>query len=73
MLCYVCKRSHTDTPAVALCIVCGMGLCLDHAIREAIPVYETVETGMTATRHKLPAALPRIVCAECHKALHQAR
>jgi len=59
--------------AEAICIVCGMALCPEHAIREEVPVYETVETGMTATRHKLPAALPRIVCPECHQALHQAR
>ncbi|MBU0606932.1 MAG: DUF2180 family protein, partial [Armatimonadetes bacterium] len=35
MLCYVCERSDTDTSAVALCIVCGMGLCMQHVIREA--------------------------------------
>jgi hypothetical protein len=73
MACYVCNKQSRETPAVAICTVCGMALCAEHAIREELPVYETVETGMTATRHKLPSGVPRIVCPECHKAVHQAR
>jgi hypothetical protein len=48
-----------------------MALCLDHLVREELPVYESVNAGMAAARHKLPGTLPRILCAECHKALHQ--
>jgi hypothetical protein len=71
MNCYVCKLQGKDEPAVAICIVCGMGLCLDHVVREELPVYESVNAGMAASRHKLPATLPRILCSECYQALHQ--
>ena len=33
MICYLGKQQDQDEPAVAICIVCGMGLCMDHAIR----------------------------------------
>jgi hypothetical protein len=71
MNCYVCKKTGKDEAAVAVCIVCGMGLCLDHTVREALPVYANVNAGMAASRQKLPETLPRILCAECHRALHQ--
>jgi hypothetical protein len=71
MNCYVCDKQGRATPAVAICIVCGMALCGEHLIREELPVYATVETGMTAVKHKLPESLPRMLCAECRAALHQ--
>jgi hypothetical protein len=73
MNCCICKQQGQDEPAVAICIVCGMGLCLDHLIREELPVYESVNAGMAATKHKLPATLPRMLCPPCQAALHQAR
>ena len=71
MVCYVCNKQGQETAAVAICIVCGMALCAEHVIREELPVYATVETGMAATRQKLPETLPRMLCAECRSALHQ--
>jgi hypothetical protein len=71
MNCYVCNRQGKDTPAVAICIVCGMALCPDHVVREELPVWQEVHAGMGTTRRKLPETLPRIVCAECHAALIQ--
>ena len=71
MNCYVCNKLGKQEPAVAICIVCGMGLCMDHVVREELPVYESVNAGMAASKHKLPATLPRILCPECYKALHQ--
>ncbi len=71
MRCYLCNELGKDTPAVAICIVCGMGLCPEHVIREELPVWKEVEAGMGTVRHKLPDTLPRILCAPCHRALHQ--
>jgi hypothetical protein len=71
MICYICNEPDRQSPAVAICIVCGMGLCREHVVREEVPVYETVSAGMTPSRHKLPETLPRILCPPCHKALHQ--
>ena len=71
MMCYVCNKLGKDTPAVAICIVCGMGLCSEHLVREELPVWQDVNVGMGTVRHKLPETLPRILCAECYQALHQ--
>jgi hypothetical protein len=32
MNCYDCSITGHDTPAVATCIHCGAGLCIEHAI-----------------------------------------
>ena len=34
MKCYMCALEGKDTDALAICIVCGMGICKDHLIRE---------------------------------------
>ena len=71
MMCYECNKLGKDTPAVAICIVCGMGLCPEHLVREELPVWQEVIGGMGTVRQKLPETLPRILCAECYQALHQ--
>jgi hypothetical protein len=71
MVCYVCNKQGKETPAVAICIVCGMALCPEHLIREELPVWEKVFAGMGETTRKLPETLPRILCAPCHSALKQ--
>ena len=40
MKCYVDALEGKDKEAVAICIVCGMGVCLDHAIREDVTLWE---------------------------------
>jgi hypothetical protein len=69
--CYVCNQQGRETSAVAICIVCGMALCPEHLIREELPVFERISMGMGMQSIKMPETLPRIVCAECHHALHQ--
>jgi hypothetical protein len=71
MKCYICDQLGKDSPAVAICIVCGMGLCKDHVIREELPMWERMHQGMAETKVKLPATLPRILCPPCSTALHQ--
>jgi len=34
MQCYMCAKASKQTEAVGICIVCGMGLCMEHAIRD---------------------------------------
>jgi hypothetical protein len=72
MNCYICAGHGKETPAVAICIVCGMALCPDHLIREELPVWQDATVGMGVTRRRLPETMPRIVCEACHHALHQA-
>jgi hypothetical protein len=72
MICYVCDGLGRKAEAVAICIVCGMALCKEHCVREELPVWEKLHTGLGDTRRELPEKLPRFLCPECYRALHQA-
>ncbi len=66
MKCYMCNLEGKATDAVAICIVCGMGLCMDHVIREEIEVWEG---GFPLPSKKQEHTLPRILCKWCYNAL----
>jgi len=66
MLCYVCAQSGKETQALAVCIVCGMGVCKDHLVRADIDMWEG---GYPIPPTKLKKKLPRILCLECNDAL----
>lgn len=73
MECYVCAEEGVKKNAVALCIVCGMGLCRDHALREELPLWigrdSRPTTDETEPSKQLEKTLPRIVCSYCYEAL----
>jgi hypothetical protein len=73
MICYVCDQQGKRTEAVGICIVCGMAVCREHVVREELPLWERVHTGLAEQRRELPERLPRFLCPECARALHQAR
>lgn len=66
MKCYVCAEQGKDTDAVGICIVCGMGLCMDHAIREEEELWEG---GYPFPSKKVSKTLPRILCPACYEAI----
>ena len=66
MKCYVCAKQGNDTDAVGICIVCGMGLCMEHAIREERSVWEG---GYPFPAQKVKITLPRILCQDCSAAI----
>jgi len=66
MQCYVCAQEGVVTEAVGICVVCGMGLCKDHAIRADVDMWEG---GYPLPNKKSKKKLPRILCAECRDAL----
>lgn len=66
MECYVCAQQGKHVPAVGICIVCGMGLCTEHALREDVDIWEG---GYPFPSKKSKTKLPRILCAECKEAL----
>jgi hypothetical protein len=68
MQCYVCAKAGKQTEAVGICIVCGMGLCMDHALREDVDFWEG---GYPFPNKKSKKKLPRILCAECKQVLEQ--
>lgn len=71
MKCYVCARQGVDKEAVAICIVCGMGLCLGHAFKEEVAVKDIVDWGLGKEVYLYPFTIPRFVCAECKLAIEQ--
>lgn len=66
MKCYICAEEGKDSDAVAICIVCGMGVCKHHAIREETELWEG---GYPFPATKLKKSIPRILCPPCHHAL----
>ncbi|MBE6493356.1 MAG: DUF2180 family protein [Methanosphaera stadtmanae] len=66
MKCYMCSLEGKETEAVAICIVCGMGLCEDHIVREEIELWTG---GYPFPSEKLDQTLPRILCRQCYEAL----
>ena len=73
MKCYVCTEEGKETDAVAMCIICGMGVCKEHAIRDEISFWEAqfISSDMSpeGDRFSLPKSLPRILCTECYEVM----
>ncbi|KUL01292.1 MAG: hypothetical protein XE11_2177 [Methanomicrobiales archaeon 53_19] len=67
MKCYYCALEGKDSEAVAICIVCGMGLCMEHAIRKDVDVWEG---GYPLPSKRVKAPLPRILCPACYNSLY---
>jgi hypothetical protein len=65
MKCYICATEGKDTDAVAICIVCGMGVCMEHLVREEVEVWEG---GYPFPSKKLSKTIPRILCQPCYTA-----
>lgn len=64
MHCYICAQRGKETPAVGMCIVCGMFLCKEHALRHDIEKWEDIV--MKASTKK---KIPRILCQLCYDVL----
>jgi hypothetical protein len=54
-------------------MVCGMGLCMDHAIRENLPVIDIIDWGFGKEEHRYPVDIPRFLCSACKAAVDQRR
>ena len=68
MKCYLCALAQKDTAAVAICILCGMGVCMDHLVREELEIWEG---GYPFPSKKMKRTLPRILCKPCYAAYHE--
>lgn len=66
MKCYVCAQSGAESDAIAICIVCGMALCKEHALREDVDMWEG---GYPFPPSKMKKKLPRVLCGECSNAM----
>ncbi len=66
MKCYICAQQGKDEEAVAVCIVCGMGVCMTHAIRKDRDQWEG---GYPFPVKKVGKRIPRVLCPYCDEAL----
>ncbi|KAF5053696.1 hypothetical protein DSECCO2_395820 [anaerobic digester metagenome] len=65
MKCYICAQEGRDSDAVAICIACGMGVCMTHVRREEV---ELVEGGYPFPSRTKKQTLPRMLCPACFEA-----
>jgi hypothetical protein len=68
MKCYVCAKEGKSSDAVAICIVCGMGTCMEHTIRRDMEMWEG---GYPFPVKKLSKTMPRMLCPDCDAALQE--
>jgi hypothetical protein len=63
MKCYDCMEEGKDSEAVSVCIFCGKGMCMDHAMTAELPV----QTGVYPDVKVCEKTLPKMICEECAK------
>jgi hypothetical protein len=63
MNCYDCQAS--PAPAVAVCHLCGKGICREHCVRQQLRVIALTPGGMAHVERPTGRCLPRFVCREC--------
>lgn len=67
MLCYDCD--HDERPAVAVCKLCGKGICRDHSVQLQRCVYEHASAGMASQLRATGRRVSMMVCTECAEAI----
>ena len=70
MNCYMCAQEGKETPALAVCITCGMGVCQEHLVREDLPIEDVKNFGFSSQTTIRVEKMPRILCKPCHVALN---
>ena len=73
MKCYQCAKKGVDTEAVVICIICGMGLCMEHLLREELLVSDIVDWGLGEEKIEYPRTLPRFICGDCKAVIEEGR
>jgi hypothetical protein len=66
MKCYVDAKSGIEKDAVAVCAVCGMGLCMEHVHPHELPLQRWGSDWINQTAMQ-------ILCETCEKAMHLAK
>ena len=60
--CFMCDEKNKTEEAVSICIVCGMGLCMEHARRADLEIWEGHYPMPVKT---MKFDLPRFLCEYC--------
>ncbi|MBD3176449.1 MAG: DUF2180 family protein [Armatimonadia bacterium] len=69
MNCYDCTVASTTSAAVAVCMECGRGVCMDHASVIKVPAFYEVSAGMAPVRRRCRLDRRRVHCGECQAAV----
>ncbi|RXE57301.1 hypothetical protein ABH15_04160 [Methanoculleus taiwanensis] len=65
MRCYVCATEGAVSDAAAVCVVCGVGLCMEHTVRDNVELWEG---GYPFPAREMKRQVPRALCPECYEA-----
>jgi len=61
MKCYEHAKQGKDVEAVAVCAICGMGVCIDHLVEREVPLVHAVSGWASETAMQ-------ILCQRCAQA-----
>jgi hypothetical protein len=71
MRCLTCGQpSHDARDAVAICVLCGAGVCLDHVRSYDVTTYSLQPGGMVPMRRPDPQPLRVYLCPRCADLMH---
>ena len=77
MKCYVCAKNGIERDAVGVCIVCGMGVCMEHATLEEITFWEAQSLESSSVSGSFGGSvakkIPRILCPYCVVGLSESK
>ncbi len=71
MNCLMCASHRHANAAVALCVLCGEGVCLNHMESYAVTTYLLHPGGMVALRRPDQDPLHVHLCAQCSKLINR--
>ncbi len=71
MKCYKCANAGKENEAAGMCVVCGMGLCMDHIKMVEVSFWEAqlmdwVTVSGLGIDNKVERKVPKILCDECY-------
>ncbi len=71
MKCYKCAKEGKETEAAGMCVVCGMGLCMDHIQMVEVSFWEAQLMHLASVSglgidNKVERKVPKILCDECY-------
>ena len=74
MKCYKCAKEGKDTDAIGICVVCGMGLCIDHVRVTEVSFWEVnymdnIEVSAIGLENRVERKAPRFLCDDCYASL----
>ena len=65
MNCLTCASHRLSNAAVAFCVLCGAGICLDHMETHEVTTYSLHPGGMVPLRRPDPQPLRVHLCVHC--------